>query len=462
MSGPEPFSPWSFPPPDTTSRVPWSPPAPTEELPPSPAPAGPPRSPRGRLAAAVVLTIVLSALLGFFVGRGIGSALDTRVSESSSVATAPPPTTVAPAPADSASPPATAPSDGTVPPQTAPSPTAPPATDPRPAAPSTTTTPPTTSDATSSRSPTSKFDVGVVDIDTKLDYQSSSAAGTGMIVTTDGQVLTNNHVIDGATSIRITVVTTGAQYDATVVGTDPTDDIALLQINGASGLTPANIGTASNLKVGDAVTSVGNALGAGGRPTAASGTVSDLDQTITASDGFGGNAEQLSGLIQTDARMQPGMSGGPLYDAAGKVVGMNTAGSSSGERRFGGGSGSSENYAITIDDAMAIVTKIQSGHESDTIHIGPRGFLGVEVVDDDPSTAGAVIGQVLDGTPAAGTDLTDGDIITSVDGESVASGAQLGERMQGHEPGDKVAVVWVDANGSKHTATVTLIAAPAD
>jgi S1-C subfamily serine protease len=306
--------------------------------------------------------------------------------------------------------------------------------------------------------------VGVVDIDTKLQYQNAAAAGTGMILTADGQVLTNNHVVEGATSIKVTVVSTGKTYSAVVLGTDPTDDVALLKMQDASGLQTVDLGTSSGLNVGDVVTSVGNAQGVGGTPTVASGTITGLDQDITASDPNGANAEQLNGLIETNANMQPGMSGGPLYDNDGKVVGMNTAGSSSGPRRRRGGTpaASGDNYAIPVDHALAIVKQIQSGQETDTIHIGYDGFLGVEVSQDTSSTPGAVISQILDGTPAANTDLQAGDVITGIDDTKVTDAASLGTVMDAHKPGDSVKVTWVDTDGKQQTATVTLATAPPD
>jgi S1-C subfamily serine protease len=285
-----------------------------------------------------------------------------------------------------------------------------------------------------------------------------------MILTADGEVLTNNHVIEGATSIKVTVVSTGKTYSAVVLGTDPTDDVALIKIQNASGLQTVAMGTSTGLNVGDAVTSVGNAQGVGGTPTVAGGTITGLDQDITASDPNGANAEQLNDLIETNANMQPGMSGGPLYDNDGKVVGMNTAGSSSGPRRRRGGTpaASGDNYAIPVDHALAIVKQIQSGQETDTVHIGYDGFLGVEVSQDNASTPGAVISQVLDGTPAANTALEAGDVITGIDGTKVTDANSLGTVLDAHKPGDSVKVTWVDTDGKQQTATVTLATAPPD
>src|SRR4029077_3051256 len=154
------------------------------------------------------------------------------------------------------------------------------------------------------------------------------AAGTGVVVTPGGEVLTNNHVIDGATSISVTDVGNGQDYKATVVGYDRTSDIAVLQLQGASGLQTASLADSSQLKVGEPVVAVGNAGGAGGAPSAAGGSITSLDQSITASDQGGGNSEQLHGLIEINANIQPGDSGGSLVTSTGAVIGINTAASS--------------------------------------------------------------------------------------------------------------------------------------
>ena len=195
-----------------------------------------------------------------------------------------------------------------------------------------------------------------------------------MVLSSDGEILTNNHVIDGATKITVTVVSTGKSYAAEVVGTDPTADVAVLKLKDASGLAVARIGDSSTVNIGDTVIAAGNAGGVGGAPTVARGTVLGLDQAITASDPNGSNAEQLTGLIEVNAAVQPGESGGPLYNAAGQVVGMNTAGSSARRR-----SASTDNYAIPINTALAVAHEIESGKASSTITIGTPGFLGVEI-----------------------------------------------------------------------------------
>ncbi len=303
-----------------------------------------------------------------------------------------------------------------------------------------------------------KVDPAIVDIDTKLGYQSAEAAGTGMVLTANGEILTNNHVVDGATTITATLVTTGRTYTAKVIGTDPTADIAILQLQGASSLK--TISTAGTPAQGDTVIAIGNAGGAGGTPSVVTGTVQALNQTITASDQNGANAEQLSDLIQTDAPIQPGDSGGPLVNTSGRVVGIDTA--ASGGNRLN--SAASVGFAIPISDALSVAKQIEAGKATTTVHIGLPAFLGVAVAADGTTggSGGAVIASVASGTPAEAAGLTQGDTITALGNKSVDSAQTLTTLTQSHHPGDKVTVAWTDQSGASHTATVTLGAGPAD
>ena len=301
--------------------------------------------------------------------------------------------------------------------------------------------------------------VGVVDVDTRLGYQGGAAAGTGMLVTATGEVLTNNHVIDGATDVSVTVVSTGKSYRATVVGTDPTADVAVLKLANASGLPVVHLGDSSTLHVGDAVTAVGNAGGVGGAPTLASGAVTDLDQEITASDPNGSNAEQLTGLIEMNAALRPGESGGPLYNASGEVVGMNTAGTATRRR-----APSTDSFAIPINSAMAVVKQIDSGTSSDAITIGTPGFLGVEIDGSAPasSSSGVAVSSVVAGTPAAKIGLEAGDVITAIDSTKIDGSAALSQALHTHHGGDSVNVTWTGTDGRSHTASAVLVAGPAN
>jgi S1-C subfamily serine protease len=264
-------------------------------------------------------------------------------------------------------------------------------------------------------------------------------------------VLTNNHVVEGSTSISVTVVSTGKTYKASVVGTDPSHDVALIKMENASGLTPINLGDSSTVKVGDAVTAIGNAGGDGGEPTVAPGEVVALAQQITASDRDGSNPEQLTNLIQVNANLQAGESGGPLYNATGAVIGMDTAGGAT--RSFRSTSG--EGYAIPIDDAMAVVKQIEAGSDTDTITLGTPGFLGVSVADNNGS--GALVTDVVGGTPADEIGLQPGDVLTNIDGHAIDNVQAVSTVLGNHHGGDKVSVTWTDASGASHKETATLV-----
>jgi S1-C subfamily serine protease len=292
---------------------------------------------------------------------------------------------------------------------------------------------------------------GVVTIVSVLKYQNAESAGTGMILTSDGEILTNNHVVQGSTSITVTVASTGRSYRADVVGTDPSDDVAVLRLRGASGLTTANLGDASGVRVGDAVVGVGNAGGTG-TLRAARGAVTALDQSITATDESGQDSEKLTGLIQVNADIVSGDSGGPLYDAAGEVIGMDTAASAS---RL-----DSTAYAIPIESARKIADQIESGIETSKIHIGLPAFLGVGVADG--GTRGATVTSLLGGGPAADAGITPGSVVTAIGNEKVNSAKSLKSVLQKYEPGQRVTVTWTDGNATSHTATVTLGSGPAD
>lgn len=309
------------------------------------------------------------------------------------------------------------------------------------------------SETASATPATARQSLGIVMIDTVLGYEGAEAAGTGLVLSATGEILTNNHVIDGATSISVTVASTGKTYTADVVGTDATSDIAVLQLQGASGLTTAPLDTASTVAVSDAVTAVGNAGGTGSL-TAAAGTVTAVDQTITAAGESGSDPETLNGLIETDADVVSGDSGGPLYDSDGAVIAIDTAASN--------GSSAVTGYAIPIGTALRIATQIESGVGTDQITIGLPAFLGVGIGQADPAVSGAAISGVVVGTPAESAGLLAGDTITTVNGGAITSGSQLSSVLGSHAPGDSVTIGWTDAAGAAHSATVTLIEGAAD
>jgi S1-C subfamily serine protease len=314
---------------------------------------------------------------------------------------------------------------------------------------------------TESSSPTeatARQSVGVVDITTTLRYANAKAAGTGMILTSNGEVLTNNHVVSGATSIKVTVVTTGRSYTAKVVGTDANDDVAVLQMSGASGLSTVKTDTTSVVRVGDSVTGVGNARGKGGTPTAARGNVIAINKTITTRDEFNVKGERLSGLIEVRADIVSGDSGGPLYDTDNEVAGMDTA-ASSGQANVTG-------YAIPIRKALTIANAIENGSTAGGIKLGNPAFLGVSISDvgafaPGGPTNGALVGGVYVGTPAANAGLTAGDVITRVDSHRISSSAELSKVIASYKPGAAVRIAWTDQSGTPHIARVTLIEGPA-
>ncbi|WP_259336524.1 S1C family serine protease, partial [Clavibacter phaseoli] len=291
---------------------------------------------------------------------------------------------------------------------------------------------------------------GVVTIDSALTYENAAGAGTGIILSSDGTILTNNHVVSGATSIRVTVESTGKAYVAKVVGTDATNDVAVLKLEGASGLTPAKLDT-DGVQVGEAVTGVGNAGGTG-TLTAASGQVTALGQTITTQSEGTAAGETLTDLIQTDAPIVSGDSGGPLVDAENEVVGIDTAASS--------GSAQIAGFAIPIEKAMSIAKQIESGVESGTVKIGYPAFLGVLLANGAGTVAGAPVQGVVDGSGAAKAGLAQGDVVTSVNGKAVASASELSAAISAHKPGESVELGWTTAAGAAKTGTVTLTEGP--
>jgi S1-C subfamily serine protease len=305
-------------------------------------------------------------------------------------------------------------------------------------------------------------DKGLVDINVVLGYQQIRGAATGMVLTPTGEVLTNNHVVNGATEISAVDIGDGRSYPATVVGYDRGHDLAVLQLKGASGLATVRLGDSSGLAVGDAVTAVGNAGGKGSVPTAAPGKVTGLQRSITAGDDTTGESEQLTGMIQVDAAVQPGDSGGPLLDASGSVVGVDTAASEGFSFRGGTGSTGAAGFATPIATARTVVDDIDGGRAVGGIHIGPTAMLGLQVAVDQFGTPGALVVGVVDGTPAARAGLVAGDLITSFDGRPVPGPGELTAMVTGHRPGDRVTLRWTDPAGAGHSGTVTLAAGPAD
>ncbi|MEB3033644.1 S1C family serine protease [[Mycobacterium] nativiensis] len=293
----------------------------------------------------------------------------------------------------------------------------------------------------------------VVNLDTQMGYQGAVGAGTGIVLDPGGVVLTNNHVIAGATGITAFAVGNGQTYEVDVLGFDRSHDVAVLQLRGASGLPAANIGNSSRVTVGDPVVSMGNAGGHGGTPSAVPGRVIALNQTVSAADELTGTTETLNNMIKADTPIRPGDSGGPMVNGAGQVIGMNTAASDNYKFAQPGGEG----YAIPIDQAMAIAGQIRAGISSSTVHIGETAFMGVGVVDDN---GGARVATVLADTPAAGTGIARDDVITSINGRPVNSATDLTDVLDQCHPGDIVTLTWRNPASGEHSATVTLVPGP--
>ena len=324
----------------------------------------------------------------------------------------------------------------------------------------------------------SRVDPALVDVVSTDGYQGATSAGTGIVLTSNGEILTNNHVIEGATSIKVTDIGNGKTYTATVVGYDASHDVAVIQLQGASGLTTASLGDSSSVQTGDSVTALGNAEGKGGTPAVAPGTVTALNQSITASDELSNVSEQLTGLIETNAPIQPGDSGGPLVNAYGQVVGMDTAAGSNYQLQ-GQSSTATQAYAIPINDALSIAKQIESGTTSADVHIGATAFLGLESSSSSSGsngfggfggfggqngqsgTNGVTVAGTVSGSPAANAGLTAGDTITAIAGQSVSSAEDIAHTLVKYHPGDSISVTWMDQSGQSHTSNLTLASGPA-
>jgi S1-C subfamily serine protease len=317
----------------------------------------------------------------------------------------------------------------------------------------------------------SKTDAGLVDVISTLGYQHGTAEGTGMVLTSNGEVLTNNHVIDGSTSVKVRDIGNGRTYTAKVVGYSDSNDVAVLQLQGASGLSAVSLGSSSGLAPGQRIVALGNAEGRGGTPAVATGKITGLGAAITAVDSGSGQQEHLTGMIQTNAGIEPGDSGGPLVNSSGQVVGMDTAASTSNSQEAGTTAAvQTTAFAIPISHAISIADQIEAGQASGTVHIGETAFLGVGVGSQQSGSQAGGNGQTADGVPidgvvggtaAARAGLTGGDTITSVGGNQTTSDSSLQSVIAGYHPGDKVKVTWTNSLGQTESATLTLTSGPA-
>jgi S1-C subfamily serine protease len=360
-----------------------------------------------------------------------------------------------------------------------------------------------------------KIAPGLVIINTTLQYNSEQAAATGMVINSDGLVLTNNHVIEDSTSITAQTAN-GHHYQAKVLGYDVTGDIALIQLEGASGLTTVPLGNSASVKTGDSVVAMGNAEGQSAIVPAA-GQVTALNQTITAGDQGGSiTSETLHNMIQTNANIVSGDSGGPLANSTGQVIGMDTAGNDGGFAVQQSAAG----YAIPINAALAVAQQIAQGQSSSTVSIGYPPFMGIYIGQGSNSSpqaqaqqqnggfggngaggngfggngfggngfggnggngnqscdtsnrnlapvdnianvgSGTLIVGTICGSPAAAAGMTAGSVITAVNGQAIGSPDSLTGVVSKFRPGDTISVTWVSPSGQHTTSTIKLTAGP--
>jgi S1-C subfamily serine protease len=354
-----------------------------------------------------------------------------------------------------------------------------------------------------------KVEPGMVIINSTIQYQGEVAAGTGMVINSNGLVLTNNHVIEDSTKLTATVVATGKTYPVTVLGYDKTGDIALIQVENAPKLTTVPLGNSAAVKAGTSVVALGNAEG-GGTILPAAGTITAVNQQITASDSGGTiTSETLHGMLQTNANIVSGDSGGPLSDASGQVIGMDTAGNGQSNGQGTGlnlGTGEqtqATGFAIPINTALAVAQQIAAGRASSTVSIGYPPFIGIfytASTDSNPQqqlqneagnqggfggfggsqqpacytsntnlqvpaqaapvNSGALVDGVICSSPAANAGLTGGAVITAVDGKTVTTPNQLATTLAPFKPGDTITVTWANLNGKSTTSSLHLVAGP--
>ena len=278
-------------------------------------------------------------------------------------------------------------------------------------------------------------------------------AGTGIVLSADGLVLTNAHVISGSNEINVRLFD-GATHPAGLVGSQPDDDLAVIRVEDVADLVPAELGSSDVLQVGEPVIAIGNALNLGGQPTVTQGIVSAKDRSIDDS-GVAGEPISLNDLIQTDAAINPGNSGGPLLDAAGQVVGINTAIIAE-SQNIG--------FAIAIDPVKPLIEELRNGGGDIT---PDTAFLGVQTVDlsgvDDAvrnqlgivAEEGAFVAEVTPGTGADDAGIEDGDVIVAIDGEAIDTSTDVANAVRDHEPGDQVEL-RIERDGEEQTITATL------
>lgn len=302
---------------------------------------------------------------------------------------------------------------------------------------------PGTSNRASFEDATAEEATGVMLIE--VSAEGSNGAGTGWVVDDSGLVVTNYHVVSGSSEITATG-SDGESYEAEVVGHDAAADVALLQLDGAEDLTEVTLDDDGDPAVGDDVTAVGNAAGQGFL-SASDGDVMSLEEDIRTTNPVTGATTPLTGLIQTDARVVQGFSGGVLIDDEGEVVGITSAASAGGP---------AQSFAVPIEDALDVIEQIRADDESGSVQIGPGAHVGISVAG-----AGQLqVAEVQEDSPAAGAGITAGSVITGLDGQQLGDFADLEATLAEFEPGDTVTIAWTDASGAEQQASITLAESP--
>ena len=301
----------------------------------------------------------------------------------------------------------------------------------------------------------------LVDVETEIRNLGIGGAGSGIVLSGSGEILTNNHVINQATTVEVVTKGNQKRYSARVVGYDRNHDVALLQIQNPGRLIPAAVGDSNAVRIGEPILGIGNAGGAGGKPIRAPGKVNNVGRSISTSDELTGSTEQLKGLIEILADIRPGDSGGPLVNEAGQVIGVNTAASVNYKTSVPNGTG----YAIPINDAMQIVQVIRGGRSTDEVHVGPTGIIGIAVAGPSlgpdghispNAKPGATVTAVGLESPGEAAGLQRGDTIVGLDGTPIDSPTRLTAITGRHRPGDRMTLEVVNPAGQRRTTAVVL------
>jgi S1-C subfamily serine protease len=344
-----------------------------------------------------------------------------------------------------------------------------------------------------------KVEPGLVIMQSAMQYSGDEGFATGMVINSDGLVLTNNHVIEDSTKLTARDLSNGKTYTAAVLGYDKTGDIALVKLQGASGLRTVPLGDSAAVKTGNTVMALGNAEGQGSIVPAV-GEITAVNQTINASDEGGSiTSETLHGMLETNANIVQGDSGGPLSNASGQVIGMTTASNSS-SVSVGEQAAPNEGWAIPINTALAIASQIAAGHANSTISIGYPPFIGIFLASGTssnpqqqaseqeqsngngfggngsscytsnsnlivpssiaPVSSGTLIDGVICGSPAANAGMTGGAVITAVNGQAAGSPDNLTSILAKLKPGETAAITWVSPSGQSTTSNLHLAAGP--